>query len=182
VPTLGNDEYDDSTDEYATPRTLTRPLAEAVGGFDLDPASGAEEEPHAEIQYTKDDDGLNQDWFGRVFCNPPFSNKTDWIEKAIYEVEDGDAELVVMVLPVGTSTTWFHNLVTQATAVAFLGPGRVDFDRRSKATNQSNPTFAVMLAVFGDVPTPQLLGVLNQRGVVYYNRGLYQESQQVKFG
>lgn len=173
-----HEKYQNQTDEWATPRTLTRPLADAVGGFDLDPASGAEDEPHADVQFTAEDDGLRQDWFGKVFCNPPFSDKDDWLKKAVQEVDDGDAELVVMVLPVDTSTRWYHDYVTQATAVCFMGPGRVDFERRSNATNSGSPNFATMLAVFGDVQTPQLLGVLNERGIVYYHRGLYRETRQ----
>lgn len=169
------------TDEWATPTSLTRPLSDAVGGFDLDPASGAEDEPHAENVYTEDDDGLSQEWFGRVFCNPPFSDKVDWIEKAISEVNGGNAELVVMVLPVDTSTRWYHNLVTaEATAVCFMGPGRVDFERREgNAKSRGSPSFAVMLAVFGDIASPSLLGFLNTRGVVYFNRGLYRETKQM---
>lgn len=171
----------DRTDEWATPKTLTRPLSEAVGGFDLDPASGAEDEPHAENVYTKEDDGLTSEWFGRVFCNPPFSDKVEWIEKAIEEVNSDNAEVVVMVLPVDTSTSWFHDLVTQSTAICFMGPGRQDFERRSSAVDAGSPSFAVMLAVFGDIVEPSLLGFLNTRGVVFYNRALYRESEQVRF-
>lgn len=35
----------------------------------------------------------------RVFCNPPFSQKADFIEKAYNEVITGDCPIVVMVLP-----------------------------------------------------------------------------------
>lgn len=112
-----------------------------------------------------------------MFVNPPFSAKVDWIKKAVDESENGDAELVVMILPVDTSTEWFHDLVAQSVAVCFMGPGRVDFDRRDKAGGKQ-PNFATMIAVFGDVVPPELLGFLNSRGVVYYHRALYRESQQ----
>ena len=35
----------------------------------------------------------------RVFCNPPFSRKAEFIEKAYNEVLFGDCPIVVMVLP-----------------------------------------------------------------------------------
>lgn len=181
MPTFNQQEYEDRSDEYATPKSFLRPLADAVGGFDLDPASGAEIDPHAKHVYTKEDDGLQQDWFGAVFCNPPFSEKEQWLKKAIQETNDGNAEIVVMVLPVDTSTRWFHNLVTQSVAMCFVGPGRQDFDRRSDAEANGNPSFAVMIPVFGDRVPPELLGCLNTRGVVYYNRALYSESTQVRF-
>lgn len=172
---------DDKTDEWATPKSLLRPLAESVGGFDLDPCSGAEKDPHAAQTYTKEDDGLTSAWFGTVFCNPPFSEKVDWIEKAVGEVNEENAECVVMVLPVDTSTNWFHDHVTDATVVCFLGPGRVDFDRRGDAEGSGSPSFAVMLAVFGDIPRPDLLGFLSTRGVIYWNRALHRETTQMRF-
>lgn len=169
--------YENKTDEWATPDSLIRPLSSAVGGFDLDPCSGAEETPHADKTYTAADGGLKQPWTGTVFCNPPFSAKADWIEKAVDETENGGADLVVMILPVDTSTEWFHDLVAHSVAVCFMGPGRVDFDRRDKAGGQQ-PNFATMIAVFGDVVPAELLGFLNTRGIVYFHRALYRESQQ----
>lgn len=35
----------------------------------------------------------------RVFCNPPFSKKAEFIEKAYNEVINGNCPIVVMVLP-----------------------------------------------------------------------------------
>lgn len=177
MATWSSDTRKPETDEWATPESLIRPLSDAVGGFDLDPCSGAEATPHAEETYDAGDDGLSQPWHGTVFCNPPFSAKEEWLRKAVDETENGDAELVVMVLPVDTSTGWFHDLVTQSVAVCFMGPGRVDFDRRDKAGGK-RPNFATMLVVFGDVVPPELLGFLNTRGIVYYHRALHRESQQ----
>ena len=174
--------HEDKTDEWATPNSFVRPLSDAVGGFDLDPASGAEPEPHADTTYTKEDDGLEQEWFGNVFLNPPFSNKERWLEKTLQETNSGNADLVVTVLPVDTSTRWFHNYVTDAICHSFIGPGRQDFDRRGKATGSGNPSFAVMVVVFGDRVPKELLGCLNRKGVVFYNRSLYKESHQARFG
>lgn len=45
-------------------------------------------------------DALQQSWGGkRVFCNPLFSRKKEFIEKADYEVQQGGCPVVVMVLP-----------------------------------------------------------------------------------
>lgn len=45
-------------------------------------------------------DALKMSWGGdRVFCNPPFSQKAAFIEKAYNEVINGDCPIVVMVLP-----------------------------------------------------------------------------------
>lgn len=170
--------HDNKTDEWATPKGFIRPLAEAVGGFDLDPCSGAEDKPHAENVYTVEDDGLAQEWFGAVWVNPPFSDKAKWIQKAIEETNRGNADLVVVLLPVDTSTEWFHDLVSNAVVHAFIGPGRQDFDRRSKEPAGGNPSFAIMLAVFGEHAPKELLGYLSRKGIVFYNRSLWKEQNQ----
>lgn len=162
------------TDEYPTPKSLVRPMADALGGFDLDPASGAEDTPHAENVYTKADDGLSKEWFGTVFCNPPFSAKIEWLKKAIDQTNSGNADTVVMVLPVDTSTNWYHRYVTQATAVCFLGPGRTDFSQG----RGGSPNFNFMLCVFGDIQTPKLLHVLESKGVVYHHGSLHASVDQ----
>ena len=50
---------DPDNNEYATPPEIWRPLSRAVGGFDLDAASGAESTPIAPDRLTKEDDGLS---------------------------------------------------------------------------------------------------------------------------
>lgn len=45
-------------------------------------------------------DGLAMSWKGaRVFCNPPFSKKKDWIRKAHEEVSGGGCPVCIMILP-----------------------------------------------------------------------------------
>lgn len=53
--------------------------------FDLDPASPADGAGFvpAATRYTRRDDGLSREWFGRVWLNPPFSNATPWARRFI---------------------------------------------------------------------------------------------------
>ena len=45
-------------------------------------------------------DGLTQVWGNRaIFCNPPFSQKAKWMEKAHWEVTEGNCPVCVMLLP-----------------------------------------------------------------------------------
>ena len=162
-----------STDEWATPQKVVRPLSEAVGGFDLDSASGAESEPHADHTYTQEDNGLRKDWFGKVWCNPPFSNKTKWMEKALVETRDKDAELVVMCLPVDTSTQWFHKYAVKANLLCFA-EGRIAF----KGDGEGTPNFGCMFVVWGDC-TDELRSALHSFGVVFDCDNVFQATEPV---
>lgn len=45
-------------------------------------------------------DGLEESWQNeRVFCNPPFSTKAKWIEKAHNSVQNDGCPICVMILP-----------------------------------------------------------------------------------
>lgn len=60
-----------SSDEWYTPREIVG----ALGVFDLDPCAPSRQFYTAKECYTKAEDGLKQPWFGRVWCNPPYSRK-----------------------------------------------------------------------------------------------------------
>lgn len=163
--------HEDSSDEFGTPAEFHRPLADAVGGFDLDPASGAENQPLASTRYTKEDDGLAQEWFGTVWLNPPFSEKTRWVRKTRAEVAEGNVETAVVLLPVDTSTKLFHNHVTESAAICFV-KSRLSFDGGDR-----NPNFGTLLAVFGEV-SDDLLDALDRKGSVFRVDAKHERAEQ----
>ena len=79
-----------ATDEWATPQELFDKL-DAEFHFTLDPCS-TDENAKCLKHYTKEQDGLAQDWTGeRVFCNPPYGRKMPaWIEKCAEHAHGGD--------------------------------------------------------------------------------------------
>jgi len=62
------------TTEWYTPAVYIEAAREVLGKFDLDPASCdvANEWIQADYIYTKENDGLQHSWIGRIFMNPPF--------------------------------------------------------------------------------------------------------------
>lgn len=60
--------------EYYTPQVITDLAHEVMGGIDLDPASCeiANQRVNASQFFNQVDDGLSQQWYGRVFMNHPF--------------------------------------------------------------------------------------------------------------
>lgn len=60
-------------DEWHTPKEII----ESLGEFDLDPATSLETyklNKSARKIYTIKENGLKQEWNGRVWLNPPYSN------------------------------------------------------------------------------------------------------------
>lgn len=87
-------------DNFCTPQNLYNQL-DRIFNFELD-AACTKENCKAPKGFFHDFgmDALKEDWGGyRVFCNPPFSQKAQFIEKAYHEVINGDCPIVVMVLP-----------------------------------------------------------------------------------
>jgi len=173
---------DPDNDEFATPPKLWRPLARAVDGFDTDPASGAESTPIASTRYTKADNGLSKAWHGDVWLNPPWSTngngsaKERWLTKARSEAKRAAVDRVVVIIPSDTGAHWFHEHVLAANAVCFVGPGRIPFEGEDR-----NPSFALVIAVFGPVDE-SIADALDSLGAVVRGRSLYEPAPQATLG
>ena len=75
-----------------------------------------------ELEWAEQDGGRR----GRVWCNPPFAEIEAFVEAGIRAVEQGDAEVVVWLVPARTTMPWWHRL-TRAGAVLVPILGRVEY-------------------------------------------------------
>jgi phage N-6-adenine-methyltransferase len=125
------DNYHVSDDSYEwyTPLEYIYAIEEVMGHIDLDPASCklANDIVGADYYYTKDDDGLTKDWFGRVFLNPPYNMPLieQFTGKAIQEYQAGRIESAIVLVNNATDTIWFHAMLGKY-PVCFTR-GRVQF-------------------------------------------------------
>ena len=84
-------------------------------GIDLDPCSclEAQERVQARKNFTLVEDGLSQQWQGRVFVNPPFGKEGGqslsgaFFEKAAAEYISGNASEVLLLLKAAIGYAWF---------------------------------------------------------------------------
>ena len=111
--------------EWETPQDFYDQLNEEFH-FTLDPAA-SDDNHKCEKYYTKDQDGLIQNWTNEtVFCNPPYGRQVgEWVKKG-YETAKKSNKPVVMLLPVRTDTRWFHDYIYKKTEVRFI-KGRLKF-------------------------------------------------------
>jgi len=160
---MSDGHYDESDAgvEWGTPPEYVRPLADAVGGFDLDPAAGAEPEPYAEDRYTKADDGLALAWYGDVWLNPPYGRTENprWARKAFNEYDSGRADTLTALIPVSADTGWFQDYYAKADYLTLIR-GRVSF-----IGGENNATFPSGIASYGDFP-PAYFDALDEMGTV----------------
>lgn len=152
-----------SSVEWHTPKWITDPLSEAVDGFDLDPASGCEPDPIADVQYTEEDDGLEEPWFGTVWVNPPYSrwDNPRWAEKIWREAQEKRVKLIIALVPANTSTDWWHNYYARADKICLV-------DHRIKFGGADNSgKFANAFCVFGDEIPEGVIEFLEEQGSLY---------------
>lgn len=105
--------------EWLTPPELVKKLGE----FDLDPCCPIDAPfYHAKMNYTIEDDGLEKEWFGRVFCNPPYGNQMNlWLEKLR---KHGNGIAVIFART--ETKCFFENIWYSADALLFV-KGRIKF-------------------------------------------------------
>lgn len=102
--------FSSETDLHATPQDFFDKL-NAEFGFDIDVCATAKNSKCAKF-YTKDDDGLSQDWAGVVWMNPPYGREISrWMKKANEAANDGAT--VVCLVPARTDTNWWHEYAIQ---------------------------------------------------------------------
>lgn len=102
---------------YTTPETMALCLKlSGVDAWDLDVA--ADQESHwADVWYGIEHDGLKQPWFGKVWCNPPFSRIEPWVVRAWEAMTlpagpENHADVVAMLLPANrTEQPWWQEWV-----------------------------------------------------------------------
>jgi hypothetical protein len=116
---------------WTTPKELLEPLYSVFGVFDLDPYSptsnGRTTFVKAKAYFTETDDGLSLPWFGTVFMNPPYGRSIHhWTAKAKAEVAQGNAEVVVGLVPARPDTRYWHRDIAGSASVFFL-KGRLKF-------------------------------------------------------
>ena len=114
-----------TTDDWYTPHWI---FAAADITFDMDVAAPVDTEMQtvpAKRYLTVLDDGLTTPWAGTIWCNPPYSGSTPWVEK--WAAHDGDA----LILVPAVKSRWIGTLLAATEAMTLL---TVEFQRPGGVT------------------------------------------------
>ena len=124
-------DYGDTKDDWYTPSSIIEPARRILWSIDLDPASCAlaNEVVKAKKYFTIDDDGLSQDWFGNVWCNPPYSDTDRWVKKALKEFREEKINHCLFLCNASVDSRYVHRLLYFPNCfllgrVAFWHPGK----------------------------------------------------------
>lgn len=133
--------FSSKTDQWATPQAFFDELNREFS-FTLDPCADAENHK-CDRYFTKDENGLAQDWSGnRVFCNPPYGRAIkEWVAKCYWEGHKENT-LVVLLLPARTDTAYFHGYIQHRAEIRFI-QGRLKF-----GNSQAGAPFPSMLVIY----------------------------------
>lgn len=150
--------------EWYTPDEYIELAWDVLGEIDLDPASCefANRTIQARRYFTVEQDGLKQEWYGRVWMNPPYNAELVplFAEKFAREYESGRVTEGIVLVNNATETNWFWNLAKCAKAVCFP-KGRIRYTSQTRASMA--PLQGQAFLYFGENET-RFIGVFKKVG------------------
>lgn len=139
-PQVGNSK----DNEYYTPKAII----EHFGIFDYDPATVPEKAAEFNIKNydTIQTNGLVTDWtkFKKIWCNPPFTEKHIFLEKAVKTFKKSKTEIFVLFPIEFMTTKRFHEIMADQGGVIYLPNGRIKFES-GLGKKSSSPAFGSII-------------------------------------
>ena len=115
--------HNSSNNEWYTPKIYTDAAHRVMGGIDLDPASSerANQTVRAKKYFTEKEDGLKQQWNGRIWMNPPYSTGLidKFVDKLVQSYKEKAVYEAIVLVNNATETNWFQDLASVANTIVF---------------------------------------------------------------
>lgn len=152
--------------QWFTPERYIEAARAVLGTIDVDPATHAvaQQKVRAATFYTEEDDGLTQNWLGRVWLNPPYSQPEigHFVDKICDQFTIGNTKSAIMLTHNYTDTAWFQKAARTCSAICFT-KGRIRFE--APTGEQASPTQGQAFFYFGS-DVAKFCDVFNDVGFV----------------
>jgi hypothetical protein len=150
---------ENTTQEWYTPEYIF----DALGcEFDLDPASpGRDLVPWIPAHCHFTSDGLERDWFGFVWLNPPYGRGVLplWVEKF---ADHGNG---IALVPERTSTAWWQALVSRADMILCV-KSKIPFSNAAGERTSAFPIGSTLVAIGDNAVKGLIRGYHNGLGIL----------------
>lgn len=122
-------------DNWQTPTSLYQAIKEFLGDSFFDPC------PHKPTF-----DGLNTDWVGNIYVNPPFSKYYQFITKGLIEFANSNSTEIIWLSNSNTETKYYQMLVKESSALFFFNKrlSFLDAENKPKGGNTKGQTLFYM--------------------------------------
>jgi len=122
--------------EWYTPSNIIEAARDTMGSIDTDPASSeiANETVKASVYFTEQTNGLDKEWIGNVWMNPPYAQPLieHFCDKFVNELANKNMSQGCIIVNNATETKWFQTILEDSNAMCFI-KSRVKFvDANSK--------------------------------------------------
>jgi len=125
---------------YFTPKEII----DSLGPFDLDPCT-SQQRPWdtAKTHYTKKENGLKKEWFGRVWMNPPYNRYQIgfWLEKMSHH-QNG----ITLVFSRTGTKYWQEFIWKSAFSILFLNKRIKFYDKSGRFTNDNGGADSALIS------------------------------------
>ena len=139
----GHHKPEGDKDEWITPKFIT----DAIQPIDLDPCSPVVPPwKIAAYEYNINDNGLDFDWDGFVFCNPPYNRYEipKWLERMV-EHNNG----IALIFARTETENFFKYVWSKASAILFI-EGRLFFHHVNGSRAKHNSGAPSCLVAYGE--------------------------------
>lgn len=137
--TINDGLFTSNTDMWATPQNFFDRLNEEFN-FELDVCATSDNAKCVKY-FSPEDDGLQQEWQGVCWMNPPYGRAIGhWVKKAFESSLNGAT--VVCLLPSRTDTKWWHDF-------CMLGEIRLVRGRLKFGDGKNSAPFPSAVVIFG---------------------------------
>lgn len=154
--------------EWYTPKEIIEAARKLMITIDVDPASSdvANQIIKANKYYTIEDDGLNQEWRGNVWMNPPYSQPmvTQFCNLLVEKYVMSEINQACVLVNNATETDFYQNMMKHCKAICFI-KGRVKFIDEEGSTGA--PLQGQTILYFGD-NVKDFSFIFSEFGVVLY--------------